>query len=71
MPSHYNTKGKKKMNQPKKKMNEPKNKMNVVMKLVEHSKSHSKEHMKKMRESMRKGKSFEEAHKIAMKSVGK
>jgi hypothetical protein len=57
MPSHYKSKGK--------------TKMNVVEKLMKHAKSHSKEHMKKMRESMRKGKSFEEAHKIAMKSVGK
>jgi hypothetical protein len=57
MPVHYKSKGK--------------TKMNVVEKLMKHAKHHTKEHMKKMRESMRKGKSFEEAHKIAMKSVGK
>ena len=45
--------------------------MNVVEKLMKHAKHHSKEHMKKMREMMRKGKTFDEAHKSAMKSVGK
>mgnify|MGYP003108496457 CR=1 FL=1 len=64
MPSHYNTKGKKKMNEPKKKMN-------VVMRLKEHSKHHTKKHMAEMRKLMRQGKTFDEAHNSVMKTIGK
>ena len=40
-------------------------------KLREHSKHHSKKHMAMMNNMMREGSSFEEAHKAAMKEVGK
>lgn len=39
--------------------------------LKRHSKHHTKKHIKEMAESMKKGKTFGEAHKIAMKKVGK
>ena len=40
-------------------------------KLEKHKAHHSDKHMKSMRMSMLKGSTFEEAHKKAMKSVGK
>ena len=40
-------------------------------KLETHKAHHSDKHMKSMRMSMLKGSTFEEAHKKAMKSVGK
>ena len=39
--------------------------------IKKHSTHHSLEHMKYMIGVMRNGKSFEEAHKIAMKKIGK
>ena len=36
-----------------------------------HSKHHTKKHMKIMRDKMLKGKTFTEAHKIALKQTGK
>ena len=36
-----------------------------------HSEHHSKEHMDLMRKLMEDGKTFTEAHKLAMKKVGK
>ena len=36
-----------------------------------HSKHHSKKHMDLMRKLMEEGKTFTEAHKLAMKKVGK
>ncbi len=36
-----------------------------------HSKHHSKKHMNTMSKLMKEGKTFGEAHKIAMKKVGK
>ena len=40
-------------------------------KLKKHKAHHSDKHLKSMRMSMLKGSTFEEAHKKAMKSVGK
>ena len=40
-------------------------------KLEKHKAHHSDKHLKSMRMSMLKGSTFEEAHKKAMKSVGK
>ena len=40
-------------------------------KLSEHSKHHSKKHMDLMRKLMEDGKTFTEAHKLAMEKVGK
>ena len=40
-------------------------------KLEKHKAHYSDKHLKSMRMSMRKGSTFEEAHKKAMKSVGK
>lgn len=40
-------------------------------KLKEHAKHHTKKHMTLMRAHMKSGKSFTQAHKIAMRSVGK
>ena len=40
-------------------------------KLKKHKAQHSDKHLKSMRMSMLKGSTFEEAHKKAMKSVGK
>ena len=40
-------------------------------KLEKHKVHHSDKHLKSMRMSMLKGSTFEEAHKKAMKSVGK
>tara|TARA_R100001480_G_scaffold331_1_gene865 strand:- start:180 stop:410 length:231 start_codon:yes stop_codon:yes gene_type:complete len=42
-----------------------------IVKLQAHSAHHTKKHMSEMRTLMRGGKSFNEAHKIAMKKVGK
>ena len=39
--------------------------------LKEHSVHHSKKHMEVMRKLMKQGKSFAQAHKTAMTSVGK
>ena len=39
--------------------------------LAKHKKHHTKKHMQTMRKAMRKGKSFTQAHKLAMKKVGK
>lgn len=39
--------------------------------LERHSKHHTKKHMTEMKKLMRGGKTFTEAHKIAMKKVGK
>ena len=40
-------------------------------KLVKHKAHHSDKHLKSMRMSLLKGSTFEEAHKKAMRSVGK
>ena len=40
-------------------------------KLEKHKAHHTNKHLKSMRMSMLKGSTFEEAHKKAMKSVGK
>ena len=40
-------------------------------KLMAHAEHHSKKHMDMMRKLMREGKSFDEAHRAAQKSVGK
>ena len=39
--------------------------------LKRHSPHHSAKHMAEMRKSMKAGKTFGEAHKIAMRKVGK
>ena len=39
--------------------------------LKKHSPHHTKKHMTEMKKHMNKGKTFTEAHKIAMKKVGK
>ena len=39
--------------------------------LSKHKKHHSAKHMASMRSSMKKGKTFTQAHKLAMKKVGK
>jgi len=39
--------------------------------LKKHSAHHTREHMTEMRKSMRTGKTFTEAHRLAMKKVGK
>jgi LAS superfamily LD-carboxypeptidase LdcB len=39
--------------------------------LRRHSRHHTKKHMKFMRAQMRKGKTFTQAHKAAMKKVGR
>jgi len=46
-------------------------KMNVVQKLQEHSKHHTKKHMDEMRKLMRTGKTFNQAHNIVQKKIGK
>ena len=40
-------------------------------KLRAHAEHHSKKHMEMMRKLMREGKSFDEAHRAAQKTVGK
>ena len=40
-------------------------------KLREHSVHHTAKHMTAMRKAMRKGKTFTQAHKLAMKKVGR
>tara|TARA_R100001143_G_C3260310_1_gene87504 strand:+ start:306 stop:437 length:132 start_codon:yes stop_codon:yes gene_type:complete len=40
-------------------------------KLKKHSKHHTKKHIKSMVLAMKKGKSFKQAHKTAIKKVGK
>tara|TARA_R100001594_G_scaffold36783_1_gene66621 strand:- start:144 stop:320 length:177 start_codon:yes stop_codon:yes gene_type:complete len=39
--------------------------------MKKHSKHHSKKHMDLMKQLMRDGKTFTEAHKLAIKKVGK
>jgi len=39
--------------------------------MKKHSKHHTKKHMTSMTKNMKKGKTFTQAHKIAMKKVGK
>jgi len=39
--------------------------------LKRHGKHHSKKHMTEMKSAMKKGKTFTQAHKVAMKKVGK
>tara|TARA_B100001094_G_scaffold213396_1_gene207447 strand:- start:1108 stop:1293 length:186 start_codon:yes stop_codon:yes gene_type:complete len=39
--------------------------------LKRHSKHHTKKHMDEMKKLMKQGKTFGEAHKVAMKKVGK
>ena len=39
--------------------------------LDKHKKHHSKKHMQEMKRLMNKGLSFTEAHRVAMKNVGK
>ena len=39
--------------------------------LKKHSTHHTRKHMTEMRKSMRAGKTFTEAHRLAMKKVGK
>jgi hypothetical protein len=39
--------------------------------LRRHSRHHTKKHMKFMRAQMRKGKTFTQAHRLAMKKVGR
>ena len=39
--------------------------------LKKHSKHHTKKHMASMKKAMLSGKTFTQAHKIAMKQVGK
>ena len=40
-------------------------------KLKQHAKKHTKKHMAEMRKSMKKGSSFVQAHKKAMRKVGR
>jgi hypothetical protein len=39
--------------------------------LEKHSKHHTKKHMASMKKAMKKGKTFTQAHKKAMRKVGK
>ena len=39
--------------------------------LKRHSRHHTRKHMSAMRKAMRKGKTFTQAHKLAMKKVGR
>ena len=39
--------------------------------LARHKKHHTAKHMAEMRKSMRAGKTFTEAHRVAMRKVGK
>ena len=39
--------------------------------MKKHSKHHSRKHMNFMRKEMLKGKTFSQAHKLALKSIGK
>ena len=39
--------------------------------LAKHKKHHTAKHMKSMRAAMKKGKTFTQAHKLAMKKVGR
>ena len=45
--------------------------LSQMKKLKAHSAHHTPTHMKEMKTLMRDGKSFDQAHKIAMKKVGK
>jgi len=42
-----------------------------IVTLNKHSKHHSKKHMELMKKLMREGKTFEQAHTVAQKQVGK
>ena len=42
----------------------------VENKLKEHSKHHTKKHMTEMKKQIKKGKTFNQAHKIAQKKIG-
>ena len=56
----------------KKKNNKSKNLTTAQKnKLKDHAKHHTSKHMTLMKAHMKSGKSFTEAHKIAMRSVGK
>jgi len=59
---------------PKKKTQEQifmKKKMTNSEKFKEHSKHHTKKHIEEMKILIKKGKSFEEAHKLTLKKIGK
>jgi len=60
---------------PKKKTQEQifdiKKNMSIKKALKEHSKHHSKKHMDEMKKLIKEGKSFNAAHKLAMKKMGK
>lgn len=76
MPSHssaYGKKGMKGNNPMKRKDKMPNMKISAAneKKLMAHAEHHSKKHMEMMRKLMREGKSFDEAHRAAQKSVGK
>ena len=44
---------------------------NQLKKLMEHSKHHTNKHIQAMTKDMQNGKTFAQAHKNAMKKVGK
>ena len=54
-----------------KKMKAPKGDLTARQKEMLKKKGHTTKHINEMKSSMKKGKSFTEAHKLAMKKVGK
>ena len=59
------------VNQRKRKRKMAKLNLSQMKKLKAHSAHHTPKHMKEMKVLMRDGKSFDQAHKLAMKKVGK
>lgn len=71
MPSHYGGGKKKKMGPKCKFIDGTKLSKAKKDKLMKHSDHHTMKHMKAMIKDMEKGKTFSQAHKSAMKNVGK
>jgi len=79
MPYHYNSKmpeadmKKKVVKKEVKPLNKPRKQLSKLQKeyMSKHSPKHSKEHNAEMIKLMKKGYCIEQAHKLAMKNVGK
>ena len=51
---------------PKAKETDIKNKLNMLGKMIKHSEHHTDKHMRIMRDELKKGKTFDQAHEIAV-----
>ena len=73
MTKHYTDNKKKKVVKMPKPLNKPSKTLNKIQKdyMKEHSKKHSKEHNNYMIKMMKRGMCIEQAHKLALKEIGK